>query len=215
MSKDLVPFHILDEKQVFLPVNSRLEYALEELTPQSRDHYLFLSQVYENLKKRGARQETLWDYIAYNGKTTNPLQTNPLKVVYNSIGRKRVKAAILRDFVIADDSLYYFTPETEEEASYLAAILNSNLVSFAVVNIKDERNIHKNPWRLPVPLWEESPIQQDISILGKAMEEKISVNVGAHLPASSKKTLESEILSWIDPELTQLDIPLRELFGMS
>ncbi|HMF32380.1 MAG TPA: N-6 DNA methylase [Candidatus Lokiarchaeia archaeon] len=215
MSKNLVPFYVMAEKEIFLPINNDLQYSTEELDPRSRDHFSQMSEVYLRLKKRDARQETLWEYITYNGKTTNRLQTRPLKVIYNSIGRKRVKAAILRNFIIADDSLYYYAPTTEEEAYYLAAILNSNILSFTVVNIKDERNIHKNPWRLPIPLWEGEKTQRDIALIGKSMEQKIWASIGDTPQLTSKRALEAQILTWIIPELSQLDEILQGLFGMS
>ena len=212
MSKFLFPFYVGGSKTLFLPTDSELHYNPSLLDPLSAAHFTRLSQEYQKMKKVDARQESLWDYIAYNGKTINPLQTRPLKVIYNGIGRKRVKAAVLRKPVLVDDSLYYFTPDSEAEAYYLATILNSNLVSFVVVNIKDERNIHKNPWRLPIPRWQDTPVQRAIGSIGISMEEKIRDNLSRISPVQTKKELETQIFRWLEPELTRLDVLVKELF---
>ncbi len=213
MSKFLCPFYVTSSKVLFLPTNATLNYDPSGLDPFSMTHFDMLSTEYLKVKKNGARQETLWDYISYNGKTTNPLQIRPLKVIYNAIGRKRVKAAVLKTPILVDDSLYYFTPETEAEAYYLAAILNSNLVSFAVVNIKDERNIHKNPWQLPIPLWQDAPLQQKIGLMGKTMEAKIQENLRNFPLGQTKKEIETQILRWIEQDLIHLDEMMQELFA--
>ncbi len=214
MSKYLFPFHVGGTKILFLPTDGELNYSPRLMDPLSLAHFSRLSAEYEKVKKLDARQETLWDYIAYNGKTTNPLQNRRLKVIYNAIGRKRVKAAVLKTPVLVDDSLYYFTPDSEAEAYYLAAILNSNLMSFAVVNIKDERNIHKNPWQFPIPLWQDGPLQRKIGSMGKTMEEKVRENLLKVSPVQTKKEKETQILQWIEPELRQLDVLMKQLFAM-
>ncbi len=214
MSKFLFPFYVGGKKKLFLPTDPELNYNVKTIDSASRTHFSLLSDEYQKAKKKDARQETLWDYIAYNGKTTNPLQKRPLKVIYNAIGRKRVKAAVLKEIILVDDSLYYYSPETEAEAYYLAAILNSNLVSFVVVNIKDERNIHKNPWRLPIPAWQDSPVQRKIGLMGQLMEEKVNENLLNISPSQSKKELETQILRWIEPELSHLDRLMNQLFGI-
>ncbi|OLS15033.1 MAG: putative BseRI endonuclease [Promethearchaeota archaeon CR_4] len=212
MSKFLLPFYIGGSKTLFLPTDSELVYNPSLLDSLSGTHFAYLMEEYEKVKKEGARQETLWDYIAYNGKTTNPLQTRRLKVIYNAIGRKRVKAAVLKQTILIDDSLYYYTPDSEAEAYYLATILNSNIVSFTVVNIKDERNIHKNPWRLPIPHWQNTPGQREIVSLGKLMEDKIQDNLLRVPQGQTKKVLEAQILRWIEPDLIRLDPMVKELF---
>ncbi len=214
MSKFLFPFYVGGTKTLFLPTDAMLKFPPNPADPLSEVHYTLLSEKYLKTKKNDARQETLWDYISYNGKTTNPLQTHPLKVIYNAIGRKRVKAAVLHASILVDDSLYYFTPESEAEAYYLAAVLNSNLVSFAVVNIKDERNIHKNPWRLPIPIWQDTPVQQKICLMGRSMENIIRENLSRVPREQSKKELEAEIFRWIEPDLYQLDLLIKQLFAM-
>ncbi|HEY6883171.1 MAG TPA: hypothetical protein VI278_03940 [Nitrososphaeraceae archaeon] len=57
---------------------------------------------------------------------------------------------MLQGFVV-DHSCYLYYPNSQKEAYYLAAIINSEFVFSVLKRIKPARQIHKKIWELPIP----------------------------------------------------------------
>ena len=96
----------------------------------------------------------------------------PIRVVQNAAGQPT--AAILPDdAVLVDETLYWITCKTLEEANYLLAIINSATLYEAVQPLMNKgqfgaRNLHKHLWKLPIP--EFDPRQKLHMVIAKAGE---------------------------------------------
>lgn len=92
---------------------------------------------------------------------------------------------------VIEHKLYWATATSEDEAFYLCAILNSPRVTEQVRPLmsygKDERDIDKAVWRLPIPLYDPDDGQhRRLAELGRQAEAEIGaldIDESKHFPA--------------------------------
>ena len=104
--------------------------------------------------------------------------SNAVRVAYTTNGEPT--AAVVRDNrAILDTKLYQTECQSEDEAHYLTALLNSNELAarakpFCTTNwAKKIRDFHKHGWKLPIPRYDASvPLHTRLSELGKAAEQE-------------------------------------------
>jgi hypothetical protein len=117
--------------------------------------------------------------LDFRRKLTAQLAAPPLRLVYSASGM-HVAAAVVDDpHAILEHSLYWATIVSREEGSFLAAILNSPMLTELVRPMmsygKDERHIDKNLWNLPIPLYDpKDPIHQHLAALGHQHEDLVA-----------------------------------------
>ena len=75
-------------------------------------------------------------------------------------------------------NLYWASVASEKEADYLCAVLNAPATTEALRPLmsygKDERDIHKHVWQLPIPKYEAAnSTHQRIVELGQALGERV------------------------------------------
>ncbi len=182
-SDALVPYHIFKRYEAFLPIkveNGNFVFD-NDLKGKDKEHWEFIEREFEKKRKKKKNEEpgkhiiTLWDQINYLNKLINPMQAKPLKLIYNASSRIHLKAAIIRGEYIIDTTCYYYGLTDEAEAYYLLAIFNSSLLTFALIEIKSERHIHKHPFDFPIPLWDpKNGLHQEINKKGKLLEKKVN-----------------------------------------
>ena len=133
----------------------------------------------------------LYDRLNYQKILTS--QLDYLKGAINGDGTTRIAytqsgqptAAIIRDgLAIVDRTLYQTVCQTEEEARYLIAVLNSDQLAtkvkpFCPTNwAKKIRHFEKHGWKLPIPRYDaDEPLHHRLSELGKAAERECQAMV--------------------------------------
>ncbi|MHA2049680.1 MAG: HsdM family class I SAM-dependent methyltransferase [Promethearchaeota archaeon] len=160
LNKDLIPFHIKSLKDVFLPINNHFEFDLDYLKqyPKGYKFYNEVNDFYKKMKKDTSNIETLYDNLNYWNKLQKQFNTQAFTVVYNASG-SNLKAAVIRyenQKIIVGSENYYYSTDSEEEAYYLSAILNSPELSKNIKLIKSSRHIHKRPFMFPIPTYDEN-----------------------------------------------------------
>ncbi len=103
---------------------------------------------------------SLLEQIDYHGKFEQQLPIPPHRIVYNSSGMHLLAARVNDSRAVVENTLIWATAASDEEASFLCAVLNSagvtELVRPYMSYGKDERHISKSVWQLPVPLYDPS-----------------------------------------------------------
>lgn len=147
---------------------------------------------------------SLIQQVNFMQKLTKQFPISPLRVVYTKSGM-HLAAAIIEDLRgVIDHKLYWMAASTREEATYICAILNSATVTQRVRPLmsygKDERDIDKYVWELPIPEYDPSDDAHcRLSGLGSAAEAEVQAlkftgnafytsvrrKVRAHLAASA------------------------------
>ncbi|WP_457557858.1 HsdM family class I SAM-dependent methyltransferase [Candidatus Harpocratesius sp.] len=147
--------------------------------PLARKHFTNLSKIYAKNLKSGAKITDLFSRLDYGHALSDPKQLQQPKIVFAGIG-SNVKAAILHTPAIIDTSLYFYIPSSMDEAYYLVGILNSDfIISFVRLSGSTGangslRNIHKAPFKLPIPIYNSNnDIHRQISEKARNIEKSV------------------------------------------
>ncbi|MHA2287996.1 MAG: HsdM family class I SAM-dependent methyltransferase [Promethearchaeota archaeon] len=169
---DLIPFHIKSLKNVFLPINDRFEFEIDYLKryPKGYNFYSEVNNFYMKTKKETSSIRTLYENLNYWNKLQKQINHQAHTVVYNASG-SNLKAAVIRyenQKIIVGSENYYYSTNSEEEAYYLSAILNSPELSKNIKLIKSSRHIHKRPFMYPIPSYDKNhPIHRKLAKKGE------------------------------------------------
>jgi hypothetical protein len=105
-----------------------------------------------------------------------------------------VAAKIIDRRAVIANGLYWASVRTEAEGDYLCAILNAPVTTDLARPLmsygKDERDIHKHVWKLPIPPFDKAnPVHVRLSELGKAAERiaaTFAINPDLHFSATRR-----------------------------
>ncbi|MHA1674659.1 MAG: N-6 DNA methylase [Promethearchaeota archaeon] len=183
-STDLIPYHTYYPNYAFIPIKLRSSpkssffelISASNLPPHSQKHWSYIDETYRQFRNPNAINKTLGQSLIYGKKLFQPALTSALKVVY-PVGGSYCKAAILREpSWMVDVTLYYLSPKSEEEAYYLLAWLNSDLLNKNLSRVctiganGSIRVIHLAPWQFPLPIFSQTSDFIEISNIGRQLE---------------------------------------------
>ena len=180
----LIPFHLKELKDVFLPINEQLMFNHDFLQhyPKAQDFYNEVNSFYQENKKETTKIDTLYDNLNYWNKLQKQINNKSFLIVYNASG-SHLKAAVIdneEQKVIIGSENYYYSTDLEEEAYYLSAILNAPNLSKNIILIKSSRHIHKRPFMFPIPTYDENnPDHRKLAKKGKTchvMVQELFIN---------------------------------------
>ncbi len=127
---------------------------------------------------RTSERLSLADQLDYHGKLRAQSPAGPLRVVYPKSGMHVCAAIIADPLARIDHSLYWADVATIDEAHYLCGVLNSTTLTARARPImsygKDERDIHKHLWNLPIPTFDsERPELVEIAELAASIADDV------------------------------------------
>lgn len=216
-STELVKFTIFNFYHVFLPLSRKnYQFNYDNLKHNAKAFYDKINQYYMSHKKVTTKNSTLMDNLNRWGKLINKRQLTPLKVVYNNSGSILSAAVVHGDFLITGDLSFYST-ENSDEAYYLSAILNSNLINQQIRIKKSSRHIFKIPFENPIQKYDsKNTSHQKLAQLGfqgekiaKALKNKLYLKKGA---PTSRFKFQNLLAEKIKSILTQIDEYLKPQF---
>jgi hypothetical protein len=114
-------------------------------------------KIWETNKTAGSKLSLL-DRIDYQSGITNQMPAPAIRVIYTTSGTHLASAIVRDPRVIVDTSLYWGAVASENEASYLCAILNTPSLSETIKPYQSigqfgARHFHKYVWMPPIPLF--------------------------------------------------------------
>ena len=211
LNKDLIPFYIKELKNVFLPVDSSLEWN-EKLLNNNKEALSFYTEInnfYKKNKKGTSNINTLFLNLNYWNKLTKQANSKQYVVVYNASG-SRLKSAVIDNeehaIVICSEN-YYFSSNSLNEAHYLCAIFNSPVFSKNIKLIKSSRHIHKRPFSFPIPLYDNN--NETHRKLAKKSRKYHSIV--QDLVFNNKNITSEKVRIFINPKLIKLDILVKKV----
>ena len=173
LGETVVPYVLLDPIDAVLPLSRTTGQLVEmaggiggldpnHLGTRMRRRWRIVSSVWENHKSRSNSLDLLQelDHMGKLGSQREYLENDPdtIRLLYTSSGQPT--AAILTDAeAVVDHKLFWIPCGTEDEAHYLAGIINSSTLEEAVKPLRPKgqfgaRDLHKHLWRLPIPLFD-------------------------------------------------------------
>uniref|UniRef100_UPI00384EDDBC Eco57I restriction-modification methylase domain-containing protein n=1 Tax=Acuticoccus sediminis TaxID=2184697 RepID=UPI00384EDDBC len=190
----LFPYRCFSEMEAVLPCSSRslLTKDQVELHPGLHQWWDRAEEVWN--AHRSNDRMTLMQQLDYQSKLTKQLPIPELRVVYNRSGM-HVVASKLRDRrgVVAS-GLYWCSVRSEIEADYICAILNAPITTELARPFmsygKDERDIAKHIWELPIPSFDDgNPTHLRLAQLGAGAEQLVAafpINPDLHFAATRR-----------------------------
>lgn len=201
LGSDILPFSHLPFRLVVLPI-SPLSHTYSIMTKEA-----VVAKGHENMTKWLSQAEKLWEtkrgekagkfdlyqWLDYSRKLTKQDPSAKLEILYNTSGTFLSACVVdlpsklevntegvklkLRGFV-TESTDYYYETQTEDEAYYLSAIMNSSVLDQLLKPIQARglwgaRHIHKKPLELPIPEFELSnKVHKRLARIGKESTTK-------------------------------------------
>jgi hypothetical protein len=173
LGESLLPYRMLPPRTAVLPLEGAQlldrDHPHLDLYPGLADWWRQAEDIW--LAHRSSDKLTLTQRLDFRKGLTQQLPVPPLRLVYGASGM-HVTAALVDDrTAVTEHKLYWATITTAEEGHYLCAILNSPALTDLVRPLmsygKDERDIDKHLWRLPIPAYDPGePDHQRLAALG-------------------------------------------------
>ncbi len=194
--ESLLPYRTSPPLQCIIPHDERQLLATDEQIAQHPGLSEWWRQATEYwLDNRASDRLTLHEQLDYMGKLSSQFPAPARRVVYNSSGMHIAAAPLSDNRGIINNKLYWCTVGSDNEAQYLCAILNSPVTTEFVRPLmsygKDERDIHKHVWKLPIPEFDpDDAIHLRLSKLGAIVEQisrSVEIDPNLHFSASRRK----------------------------
>ena len=150
-----------------------------------------IKDLYKNLNhldKLTSQLEYLQDAIAGNGA---------IRIAYTTQGEPT--AAIIKDnYSVLDHKLFQTVCQSEEEAHYVLAIINSNTLTtaaetFMTKGLYGARDFHKHGWKLPIPRYDAGDsLHVHLSELGATAEQECAALIAkSDIPSNPRGNTQS------------------------
>lgn len=175
----LLPFRMADPLEGVIPCSARKPLTSEQIEAHQGLERWWRAACEMWEENRSSEKLSLMEQLDYQGKLTRQLPISELRVVYNRSGMHVVGAKLRDRRAIISSGLYWMSAYSEDEADYLCVILNSPTITEQVRPLmsygKDERDIAKHIWELPIPRFNSANSQhRRLSEIGAALAKVVS-----------------------------------------
>ncbi len=180
------------------------------LLPRMRDRWVLVSSMWEE-NKSSVNPLNLLGRLDYHGELSAQLDWKnysggrPTRIAYTGSGEPT--AAIVQGKAVVDTKLYWVTCRNDQEACYLLAIINSDVLLEAVAPMMTKgqfgaRDLHKHLWKLSIPEFDPgNHLHAEISEAGKAAADGAALKLAQvhqdHGPSASVTKVRSELRKWL------------------
>ena len=147
------------------------------LRRRMRDRWKIISALWESNRSPNNPLDLLERIDYFRGLSTqlewaNNPDSVPIRIIYTQAGQPTA-TLLHNDHAIVDSRLYWTTCGDEQEAYYLLAIINSDVLYEQVAPLMTKgqfgaRDLQKNLWKLPIPTFDSANLlHQEISKAGQ------------------------------------------------
>ncbi|MFZ0168985.1 MAG: class I SAM-dependent methyltransferase [Candidatus Dormiibacterota bacterium] len=223
LGESVAPFRVLRPFEAVLPFDgTRLMASNNERI----DRYPGLARWWRGAEEiwianRSSEKRTLLEQLDYMHQLSAQFPIRPIRVVYSKAGNTLAAAWIQDATAIIDCRLYWAPTETLAEAQYLAAILNSTVLTTLVrpyqsVGAFGPRDFDKYVWQMPIPLFDPAKAlhQHLVTLAGQAEAAARSVSLPTSGRFQAARRAIRQTLS-VSGLATELDLAVKALLGPS
>ena len=196
----------------------------ESLRQRTRTRWQTMSNLWDQNKSENDKKTLLerLDYVkGLSAQLTwqSDNQERPFpRVVYTTSGRPTASLVENHEAVI-DTSLYWVSCETQAEAHYLLAVINSDVLHDMVKPFMPKgqfgaRHVHKHLWKLPIPTYDPTdPSHTAVSQAGNNATQAAQTNHPG--PTATIRTVRNQLRSWLkeSPEGRTVEETVAHLIG--
>lgn len=222
LGESIAPYRVIDWPTAVIPVDGGTMLDAGEALERGLG-----VGVHDWLKKadalwraHGRSDMTLKQQGDYFGKLSAQFPIAPLRVVYAKAGTKLAACVLRSADAVVENGLYWATVESEDEARYLCAVLNSETLRAAAEKYQSRgqwgaRHFDKVVFNLPIPRFDgKETLHRRLAALGD-MAERLAADVA--LPdkggfTAARKAIRSALDAAGIAE--RIDAAVAELLGM-
>jgi len=242
---DMVPFGFTNLRLLVLPFLVKegkfVPMSAEEMKlkgfPGAGEWFARCEEIWEANKTERAKETNLTIYgrIDYHKGVTQQNPDAKWRIFYNSSGT-HLAACVLNGYgkhetisgevpVVADSDTYFYETDSEQEANYLVAILNSRIINEAVKPFQARglwgpRHFCSKPLELPVPKFNsKNKSHKRLAKLGEKCAKKVKKFLPKLLekyPGSSANAAgrrRTDIREYLSKEMDEIDRLVKELLS--
>jgi hypothetical protein len=174
-STSLLPFRMLEAGRVVIPWEEESRQLLEGKSSMI-ENWPGITKWWRECERLWVRDRkgalTLNQRIDYMRALTSQFPISQHRVVYNKSGMHLYAAYLNDGDALVDQGLYWGAVESESEAHYLCAILNSSVLEDLITPLmsssKDERDFHKTVFAIRWPRYNPADlVHAELSRCGK------------------------------------------------
>lgn len=200
LSECLLPFRVAEPARAVIPWGTGKllgDSSAIDAYPGVADWWQQATETWE--RNRADEDLTLTKRLDFMLNLTKQFPLPRLRVLYNKSGMHVVASKLKNQRAIIENGLYWAAVSSEDEANYLCAILNSSATTELARPYmsygKDERDIAKHVWQLPIPEYDATNTTHvNLARLGAEAEQLVAgygVNVDLHFSASRRHIREA------------------------
>ena len=240
LGETVVPYAAREPLKAVLPLK---EGSAELPTDADGPGGINLGGLERRMRARWRTVSGLWDknktpnnklnllgQLDYYGKLSAQLEwrrdpgDRPVRVVYTGISAIPTATLVDDNEVIVDCALYWITCKDMQEAHYVMAVINSDVLREAVTPLMPKgqfaaRDLHKHLWKLPIPEFDSGdPLHVAVSDAGRAAAEGAARELAAlrqTLPKLPVTIARRELRKWLreSEEGTEVEWAVKELLS--
>lgn len=184
MGDSLMPYRLLAPMNTVVPLSGKLLRTPDDRTmyPGLADWWSRAESAWNKGKKKKSKL-SLVDQIDYMKKLSNqvPIVEGTFRVIYNKSGMY-LTAAIVQDDAIIDHKLYWGATKSLDEARYLEAILNADVVTQRLRPLQgrgehNPRDYDLYVWQMPIPAFDPKNARHQALVDLATKAEKLAASV--------------------------------------
>jgi hypothetical protein len=190
LGESILPYRVFRPFVGVVPVTSRGEILNAKIAANRGFSGLhgWMSAAETSWNENAASDMKLIERWNYHNELGAQFPIPPLRIVYSK-ARTLPAACVIRDASVIDHMLYWFAPHDENEADYLAAILNSETARSRAASLQSRgqwgaRHFDKVMFTLPIPRFDNKMTLH--RQLAAAARRAQAVAVGVRLPEGVK-----------------------------
>jgi SAM-dependent methyltransferase len=219
LGEQVVPFRVFEPEHFVIPLTNSAE-LLDGEDPKINAYpglAAWMREAESHWKTHRQSEVSLADEIDRMKKLTQQIPVTQARVVYGKAGMHVAAALVTNRQPIIENKLYWASVSSEDEGRYLVGILNAPCLTDLVRPLmsygKDERDIDKSVWKLPIPIYDPKDIiHLEIAELSRELNEEIStMSFNSSYFVTIRRAIRSHILGCEAGR--RLDALVAELLG--
>lgn len=200
LGESIAPYRVLGHVTGVIPWNPVKSEVMDRDGAHSIGKRLlgeWLSKAEELWVRHGTGGMTLRDRWNYGGAIANQLPVRKIRVLFAASGTQPAAVKLVGDESgIAEHKLYWTTVNTQAEANYLCAILNSETARGAAEHWQSEgqwgkRDFDKAIFNLPIPLYDsKNALHRDLAAAAERAETlaaRVELKEGEHFTRTRRR----------------------------
>lgn len=173
----------------------------------------WLGDVEKAWDRSGKGSRLFAEQLDYIGQLSAQFPPAPLRVVYAKAGTLPAACVVRDDQTIIDHKLYWTVPGDENEANYLATLLNSEAARSRSAGFQSRgqfgaRDFDKVMFNLPIPLFDgKDPLHRDLAQAGAHAEqvaEAVPIPEGERFVAARKRVRQALMAEGVGADIEKL-----------